>query len=160
MFKVNKIMWEKWSHNHCFANFELDIAHWENNQYEEKCGPHLQFPQKKVLTKWKINLSQLNYFPVKNRNRWFYHLLLPARAMNCENCHKWELLIVQLHRPSYFKNIRTTSITAFFISNKVVLNPYSHSAASDCQSFAHFLQVSCPLNRCLCLIFKYCATFK
>lgn len=76
-------------------------------------------------------------------------MLLPARAMNCENCHKWELLIIQLHRPSYFKNIRTTSITAFFISNKVVLNPYSHSAASDCQSFAHFLQVSCPLNRCL-----------
>ena len=40
------------------------------------------------------------------------------------------------HRLLCFKKIKTTTTTAFLISNTVVLNPYSHSAASDPQSFA------------------------
>ena len=39
------------------------------------------------------------------------------------------------YRPLCFKKIRTTTTTVFLISNKVVLNPYSHSAAFHHHSF-------------------------
>ena len=51
-------------------------------------------------------------------------------------CHNWELLITYPHRPICFKKIRTTTIGVLLISNTVVPNPCSHSAAFDPQSFA------------------------
>ena len=44
-----------------------------------------------------------------------------AHSINWE--HDWELLIACLHRPLCFKKIKTTTSTAFAISNAVVLNP-------------------------------------
>ena len=92
-----------------------------------------------VLKLFKFaNLSVL-FCPVLG---WFYHVLLPLRALNCENCqlvlsicHKWELIFTCSHRPLWFKNIRKTTTTAFLISNTVVPNPCSHSRAFDPQSF-------------------------
>ena len=50
-------------------------------------------------------------------------------------CHNWELLIAWPHRPLCFKKTRTTTTSAFLISNIVVPYPYSHSTAFDPQSF-------------------------
>ena len=49
-------------------------------------------------------------------------------------CHNWELFIARQHRPLCFKKIRTTTTTAFLISNTVAPNPYSHSTALSSRS--------------------------
>ena len=51
--------------------------------------------------------------------------------MVLSTCHNWELLIAPPHRPLSFNIIKTTTNTAFLISNTVVPNPYSHSKAFD-----------------------------
>ena len=72
----------------------------------------------------------------------YYFLWGPwiVKTDNCplllSTCHNWELLFTRPHRPLWFKIIRTTTTTAFLISNTVIPNPYSHSIAFNPQSFA------------------------
>ena len=51
--------------------------------------------------------------------------------MVLSTCHNGELLIFRPHSPLCLKKIRTTTTTAFFISNTVVPNLYGHSSAFD-----------------------------
>ena len=62
-------------------------------------------------------------------------------------CHNGELLITHPQRPWCSKKIRTTTITAFLISNTVVQNSYSNSTAFNPQSFAPLSWVPGPFNR-------------
>ena len=62
-------------------------------------------------------------------------------------CQNGELLITHPQRPWCFKKIRTTTITAFLISNTVVQNSYSNNTAFDPQSFAPLSWVPGPFNR-------------
>ena len=62
-------------------------------------------------------------------------------------CHNKELLIAYPFRPLCFKNLRTTTTATFLISNTVVPNPYSHSAAFDPQSLAPFSKVQGSFSR-------------
>ena len=62
-------------------------------------------------------------------------------------CHNGKLLITHPQRPWCSKKIRTTTITAFLISNTVVQNSYSNSTAFDPQSFAPLSWVPGPFNR-------------
>ena len=67
---------------------------------------------------------------------WFYHVLLPMRAINCENCQLSTGAFFTLpHRPLWFKKTRKTTTTAFLFSSTVVPNPYIHSIAFNPQSF-------------------------
>ena len=45
-------------------------------------------------------------------------------------CHNWELLIAYPHRSLCFKKFKTTTFTAFLISNTVVPNHYSHNTTT------------------------------
>ena len=77
---------------------------------------------------------------------WFYHVLLPVRGINCENCqlstgainlsHGCYQPVTHPHKPLWFKKIRKTTTTAYLISNTVVPNPYIHSIAFDPQFYS------------------------
>ena len=45
-------------------------------------------------------------------------------------CHNWKLIIAYPHRSLCFKKFKTTTFTAFLISNTVVPNHYSHNTAT------------------------------
>ena len=86
----------------------------------------------------------------------FYHVLFLARIIKIASCfhslvistcHNGELLITHPQRPWCSKKIRTTTITAFLISNTVVQNSYSNSTAFNPQSFAPLSWVPGPFNR-------------
>ena len=116
----------------------------------------------KNIFHWRVETGFTNDFIM------FKYLQGPwiAKFVNCfgplviSTCHNWEILITCPHRPLRCKKIRTTTTTAFLISNTVVLNPNSHSAALDPQSFASFApglfnrsvsvwysNILCPANR-------------
>ena len=54
------------------------------------------------------------------RGSWFVKIIKYFCPLVLSTCHNWELLIVRPHRPLYYKKIRTTTTTAFLISNTVV----------------------------------------
>ena len=147
--KVNKIMWEQtitWPF--CFANFEqvfLPLRKW--SIWGEMC-PILNFCRKHFWPIRKFIWLDKNVFywrikaGLKDDFIMCYFLWGPwiVKIVNCfcplvlSTCHNWELLITCPRRPLCFKKIRTTTTTAFLISNTVVLNPYSHRPAFNLQS--------------------------
>ena len=103
-----------------------------------------------------INSSMLKLFEFANLCFFFFFLIFFALSLDdfimySHEGHKlWKLSTVHwcyqsvtienyfstTHTDYWFKKIRTTTTTAFLISNKVVPNPYIHCIAFDPWSFA------------------------
>ena len=103
------------------------------------CGKHFWIVGKliwldKNIPHWRVETGPKDDFIM------YYFLRGPwiVKTVNCfcslvpSTCRNY--LLPKLHRPLCFKNIWTTTTTAFLISNTVVPNLYSHSAAFDPQS--------------------------
>ena len=81
----------------------------------------------KNIFHWRVKTGLKDNFII------YYFLRQPriVKIVNCfgplglSTCHNWELFIAHPHRPLCFKKIRTTTTTAFLISNTVIPNPYS-----------------------------------